>query len=86
MIATNTDEVLAWLADNKAHGRKPASCNQLAKLCEVGRSHLSLVLAGKRSSAPLLGAIQEIYDEQQARREVRKNRGHVPELHPKTRR
>ena len=86
MIATNTDEVLAWLDDNKAHGRKPASCTQLAKLCEVGRSHLSLVLSGDRTSAPLLGAIQEIYDEQQARREVRKNWGHVPELHPKTRR
>ena len=74
MIATNTDEVLAWLDDNKAHGRKPASCNQLAKLCEVGRSHLSLVLAGKRSSAPLLGAIQEIHDEQEKRRMARKKR------------
>ena len=77
MIATNTDEVLAWLADNKAHGRKPASCNQLAKLCEVGRSHLSLVLAGKRSSAPLLGAIQEIHDEQEKRRMARKKMNKV---------
>ena len=74
MIATNTDDVKAWLADNAAHGRKPASCNQLAKLCGVGRSHLSLVLAGKRSSAPLLGTIQEIHDEQERRRLARKKR------------
>ena len=74
MLATNTDEVKAWLADNREYGRKPASCMQLAALCGVGRSHLSLVLAGKRSSAPLLGAIQEIHDEQEKRRLARKKR------------
>jgi hypothetical protein len=68
------DEIRAWLADNADHDRKPASCNQLALLCEVGRAHLSLVLSGDRTSAPLLEKIQAIYDAQQARRTARRKR------------
>lgn len=67
-----TEDIRVWLADNAAHDRKPASCNQLALLCGVGRSHMSLVLARKRTSQPLLTRIHEVFERQQARRARRR--------------
>ena len=74
------EEIRAWLAENRRTGHRPASCYQLAKRCRVTRGSLSLVLAGKRTSRPLLEKIERLKAQQEARRKP-KEAEHAPSDH-----
>jgi hypothetical protein len=56
------EQILAWLDANKAAGREPANCNQLALRIGVGRSAMSLALSGLRTCGPLMAKVQKLHD------------------------